>query len=151
LRPFFLVSASDRRKKNKYGRHLNYGVLMASNISNQLSTGEVILIESRAHWFSLFPFINPFAWIRWMKTSVAVTNKRLIGITGVFRTDSFEARPKQVASATFSQSLFGKIFNYGTMKFTNTGGESVVFKGIIDPKKVKSMFNSALDDLDNTK
>ena len=122
-----------------------------SNIESHLIPGEVVLVEERQHWFVLVPWaflIIP--WLKWRKTSVAVTNKRIIATTGIFSPDTFEARLNKIASVTFDQTLFGRIFGYGNLKVKNIGGETFEYGSIKNAKQIKQIFNEALDKMENT-
>ncbi len=120
-----------------------------SNISEQLMPGEKILIEERQHWLALFPFFWPPKWLRWFKTSVAITNKRIIAISGVFSPDTFEARLNKVASIKLNQTLMGRMLNFGTIVLNNFGGEAFTYKSMENAKEMRRIFNEALEEMEN--
>lgn len=117
-----------------------------SNISDQLMPGEQILIEARQHWLVLIPwaiFLIPI--LKWSKTSVAVTNKRIVATSGILAPDTFESRLNKIASVGLDQSIVGRIFGYGNIVLADTAGEKFVYASITNAKKLRQTFNEALD------
>jgi uncharacterized membrane protein YdbT with pleckstrin-like domain len=121
-----------------------------SNIADQLMPQEQILIEARQHWLVLIPwgvFLIPI--LKWSKTSVAVTNRRVIGTSGIFAPDTFESRLNKIASVSLNQSILGRIFNYGDVVLANTGGEKFIYQSIANAKTVRQKFNEALERMES--
>ena len=62
------------------------------------------------------------AWfIRWT-TEIAVTNKRIIYKRGLFTRHSAEMNMDKVASVDVDQSIWGRLFDYGSIRIVGTGG-----------------------------
>jgi uncharacterized membrane protein YdbT with pleckstrin-like domain len=126
--------------------------MASSKFSEQLIPGEFVLIEVKQHIIVLLlsgMFVLPI--FKWLKTAVAITNKRIIATSGIFRTDTFEARLNKVAAITFAQSLMGKILNYGTITIRNMGGETFNYPYIQRPKEIRRIYNEAVDEMEKTK
>jgi uncharacterized membrane protein YdbT with pleckstrin-like domain len=123
-----------------------------SNISDKLMPGEQILVEERQHWFVLIPwaiFLIPI--LKWSKTSVAVTNKRIIAVSGIISPDTFESRLNKIASVGLDQSIMGRIFNYGSLVLADTAGEKFVYSSITNAKKIRQVFSEAQDRLEGSR
>lgn len=62
------------------------------------------------------------AWfIRWT-TEIAVTNKRIIYKRGFITRHTVEMNMDKVASVDVDQGIFGRIFDYGSVRIIGTGG-----------------------------
>lgn len=73
------------------------------------------------------------AWLRLRSSEFAVTNKRVIMKLGVFRTRSVELLLPKVESMTVNQGLAGKLFGYGEVEVTGSGGTRETFADIGRP------------------
>ena len=58
---------------------------------------------------------------RWT-TEIAVTDRRIILKRGLIRRDTIEINTPQVESVDVSQSILGRLLNYGTVIVRGTGG-----------------------------
>jgi len=76
--------------------------------------------------------------IRRSTTELAVTDRRVIFKTGVFRRNSMEMNLSKVETVGVNQSILGRILGYGTVTVRGTGGsfEPVPFIG--DPLAFRS-------------
>jgi len=83
--------------------------------------------------------------IIYMNTELAITNKRVIGKTGVANSGSLDAPLDKVQNVSASSTLFGKIFNYGTIQI-NTAAGSFKFAGIKNVDSLKNMVTVAIDE-----
>lgn len=70
-------------------------------------------------------------------TEFAVTDKRVIAKTGLLRRQSLELLLSKVESISVSQPIMGRIFNYGTITVTGTGGTKGLFKSIREPLELR--------------
>ena len=70
-------------------------------------------------------------------TEFGLTNRRLIGKRGFIRRRSLELLLTKVESISVSQSLWGRLFNYGTIVVVGTGGTREPFGFIEDPLKLR--------------
>ena len=57
----------------------------------------------------------------WMITEIAVTNRRIIYKKGLVRLHTNEMNMDKVESVQVSQSVFGRMFDFGTVKILGTG------------------------------
>lgn len=110
----------------------------------QLQRNENIVLKSRPTLVSViigiiwFPPILAFLvrLIRRGTTELTLTNTRVIGKTGIIKTESLDSKLDKVQSVAVKNGLWGKIFGYGTVCIT-TAGSVVNFKDISKPEKFK--------------
>ena len=133
-----------------------------SLFSDQMLKDEKVLIEKQPHAIFLFQnilfpgliifwllFMLPVRMLKKRKTAVAITNKRVLATSGIFSPDTFEVRLSQVSNMTFDQSLLGRMVKYGKITITSAGADTYVYDGIADAKEVRTVFNRAVDELEN--
>jgi uncharacterized membrane protein YdbT with pleckstrin-like domain len=78
------------------------------------------------------------AGIRRHSTELAVTDHRIIYKTGVFSRHTMEMNRSKVESVDVDQTLFGRIFGYGTILVRGTGGSLEPLPNIQDPLTLRS-------------
>ena len=71
--------------------------------------------------------------VAFLSSEFGVSNKRVLIKTGLFSRHSFETLLSKVEGIGVSQGLLGRIFNYGTIVVTGTGGSKEAFAGIANP------------------
>lgn len=77
------------------------------------------------------------------KTSeFGVTNKRVIVKVGLIRRRTVELLLRQVEAISVEQSIMGRIFNYGSITLTGTGGVREVFHNIARPLEFRRAIQS---------
>jgi uncharacterized membrane protein YdbT with pleckstrin-like domain len=69
------------------------------------------------------------------------SNKRVIAKTGFIRRRSLELLLTKIESLGVSQPIVGRIFNYGTITVTGTGGTKEPFKNIMNPMELRQVVN----------
>ena len=96
-------------------------------------------------WFFLLGFFLVFSAIsRKISTELAVTTHRAIGKQGILRRHATDLMLDKVQNVTIDQSIFGRIFNYGTVRVT-TAGESTNFVGIAQPAVFKAAVTNQME------
>lgn len=75
----------------------------------------------------------------------AVTNKRVMMKVGVFNTRSIELLLGKVEAIAVEQSLLGRIFNYGDIVVTGSGGTKEAFSHIQAPLAFRRAVQSVTD------
>ena len=88
--------------------------------------------------FSFYKFLVRFI-ERWT-TEQALTNKRVFKKVGLIRRDTDELIYSKIETVSVKQSILGRIFNFGEVEFTGTGGVYIKFVYVKDPTKVKRTF-----------
>jgi uncharacterized membrane protein YdbT with pleckstrin-like domain len=123
-----------------------------------LNKGEEVVFQAKIHWASLivhvvlmfgiigFITIIP-GLIRMFTTVLAITNKKIIGKTGLINTKSMDSPLNKINNIGIEQGLFGKILGFGTITITTSSG-SYVFKCIANPGNFKNLVNHQIDVFD---
>ncbi len=70
-------------------------------------------------------------------TELALTSSRVVVKFGLFRRKAMELHYKQVESINFSQGVFGRIFNFGSVWINGTGGKSAPIPFVDNPLAFK--------------
>lgn len=129
-----------------------------SYIEESLSKGEEVSEIFRLHWFSKVPMIlwiilaiptigitlilAIWEWLKLRSTENGVTNKRVVCKKGVISRATEEMKISSIETVEIKQSVFGRIFGFGSVVVTGRGISDVVFKNIDDPMKVKKAIES---------
>ena len=85
------------------------------------------------------------AFIRYKTTELAVTNKRVIAKFGFISRHTVEMNISKVESIQVSQSVFGRILDFGTLIIAGTGSQQAPIPGISDPMGFRKAFMNAQD------
>lgn len=123
-----------------------------SYIDNNLMTNEVVVHRTQLNkvvfappcilavlgiYHTAFLLIAAFfaisAIIAYLNSEFAITNKRIIVKIGFIQRRSFEILLSKVEGIAVDQTIMGRIFNYGSITITGTGGSREPFTTIDDP------------------
>ncbi|HSQ80145.1 MAG TPA: PH domain-containing protein [Casimicrobiaceae bacterium] len=85
------------------------------------------------------------AFIRRQSSDFAVTNKRVMMKVGVFSTRSVELLLNKIEAIAVHQSLGGRIFGYGDIVVTGSGGTEEAFSSIQAPLELRRAVQSVTD------
>ncbi len=85
------------------------------------------------------------AFIKRQSSDFAVTNKRIMMKVGVFRMRSIELLLSKVEAIAVDQTLFGRIFGYGNIVVTGSGGTKEMFSHIQAPLEFRRAMQSVAD------
>ncbi len=134
---------------------------MAKYVDSHLNKNEVIVAKAKlnglmllAAWikgillcFLLFiPTIKAIAaTISFCHIELAITNKRVIGKIGVFKTKTLDAPLNKIQNTSTESKFFGKIFNYGTVKI-NTAAGAYDFIGVKNVESFKGMIMNQIEE-----
>jgi len=81
------------------------------------------------YWSILFIFIIKNL-ITYFTTEYGITNTRVISKQGLIRRDIEEINLSSIESINVTQSIIGRILNYGTIIISGRGTSKVIFKDI---------------------
>ncbi len=87
--------------------------------------GAVVVLAAAVVWLPAFVG-------RWT-TELAITDRRVIFKTGLFRRHTMEMNVSKVESVDVDQSVFGRILGFGTVTIRGTGGGIEPMRNIADP------------------
>ena len=80
-----------------------------------------------------------------LTTEFGVTNKRVIAKTGFIRRRTIEMLLSKVESVSVNQNILGRIFNFGNVTITGTGGTRETFRAIVEPLAVRKKVNIIIE------
>jgi uncharacterized membrane protein YdbT with pleckstrin-like domain len=75
---------------------------------------------------------------RMLTTVLAVTDRRVLGRSGIFRRWYLDLSLTDIQNVEIKQNIFGRLFRAGTLTITGKNGTRFSFKGIADPVMMKS-------------
>jgi len=118
---------------------------MGSYAENNLIKDEHIVFETKYHWKIFFTlrgiftlFIVP-ALLRWSDEFV-ITNKRIICKTGIISRKTLEMNLNKIETVNVDQSIFARLFGYGTITVIGTGGTRESFPDIANAVEFRKRF-----------
>jgi len=85
------------------------------------------------------------AWIKRQSSDFAVTNKRVMMKLGVFGTRSVELLLSKVEAIAVDQTFGGRLFGYGDIVVTGSGGTREAFASIQAPLEFRRAVQSVTD------
>jgi uncharacterized membrane protein YdbT with pleckstrin-like domain len=80
-----------------------------------------------------------------LTTEFAVTNRRVIAKTGFFHRHTLEMLLPKIESVAVYQNIMGRLFNFGSVTVTGTGGTKEKFRAIVEPVAVRSKINQIIE------
>ncbi|MEO8524803.1 MAG: PH domain-containing protein [Caldimonas sp.] len=92
---------------------------------------------------ALFVLLPPF--VRRQSSDFAVTNKRVMMKSGVFTTRSVELLLNKIEAIAVNQPLLGRMFGYGDIVVTGSGGTREAFSHIQSPLEFRRAVQSVSD------
>lgn len=129
---------------------------MASYVQGILSNGETIEYEGRISVWSLAPLIVlgvatlflmglglvflVAAYLKYISTELAVTNKRVVAKFGFISRHTVEINLAKIESIQVQQGILGRIFNYGSLVVSGAGTPQAPIPGISDPLLFRNAF-----------
>lgn len=110
----------------------------------------ILALSSDIRMLALLPGVAAigvigFAWLRRRGSEFAVTNKRVLIKLGVLTTRSIELLLPKVEGIAVEQSLAGRLFGYGRIVVTGSGGTKESFDGIQSPLDFRQAVQAATD------
>ena len=95
--------------------------------------------------FGLGLLVWLWVWIKYKTTELAVTNKRIIAKTGLIQRDTMEMFLEKVESIQVDQGILGRIFDFGSITVSGTGGDKSPVKNVSHPLEFRKAFVTAVD------
>lgn len=100
-----------------------------------------------AGWFALSLLFIVVPFINYKTSEFAVTNKRVILKVGFIARTSVEILLLKVEGVQVSQDILGRIFDFGTIRITGTGGTSEPFNNIAMPFQFRRSIQEQIDQI----
>jgi uncharacterized membrane protein YdbT with pleckstrin-like domain len=85
--------------------------------------------------------------VKWQTSDFAVTNKRVVMKVGVLSTRSIELLLSKIEAIAVHQSVLGRLFSYGDIVLTGSGGTHESFANIQSPLTFRRAVQSVTDTL----
>jgi membrane protein YdbS with pleckstrin-like domain len=82
--------------------------------------------------------------IRYVTSEFAVTDKRVLGKVGFIERESDETLLSKIEAIAVDQGVIGRMFGFGAVTITGTGGTREVFAGISDPLQFRRQIQSQI-------
>ena len=138
-------------------------------IEANLLPGETVVQRARLHWIVFLKaivvvvvglgllFLQPIVggvvaaigvmmavppWLQRVTSEFGVTSKRVIIKVGLIQRRTLELLIRQVEAISVDQSLTGRIFNFGTITLSGTGGVRETFHNISNPLEFRRSIQS---------
>lgn len=141
-----------------------------SYVNNNLMSNEDVIYEAKIHWFIFVPsailfilgliystggsgtlvfLIAIILFIRAViiktTTELVITSKRVIAKTGLISRSTIELNHSKVESFNIDQSIFGRLFGFGTLVVNGTGGGKTPISNIDAPLEFRKNAMSTID------
>jgi len=140
---------------------------MSSYVESVLSSGEEVVYKAKVSFWSMLPLfilgllllgcigIGVLFWIaaimRYATTELAITNKKIIAKYGFIRRHTIELLLHKAEGVQVSQSVFGRILNYGSILVSGGGSTQTPILGIADPIAFKRKFSEIQEQAEKKK
>ena len=82
-------------------------------------------------------------WFQWWVTEIAVTDRRVIYKKGLIQRETNEMNMDKVESVQIDQSIFGRMFDFGTVRILGTGEGFEALQTIAGPIKLRNSITGA--------
>ena len=118
---------------------------MGSYVNKNLLKDEKVEYETRLHW-KIFITLSGlltlliYPWIIRSTSEFVITNKRVIIKRGLIARKTFEMNLNKIETVNVDQSIWGRIFGFGTITIVGTGGTREVFDSISKPLTFRRKF-----------
>lgn len=134
---------------------LIFGIYMYMNLTpfskeSDIAPGGTVIVALFTH--GLFTFFTFTGTVRLIKTffykistELVITTKRVIFKTGFIKRKTVELNHKQIESLSFSQSILGRIFNFGDINIYGTGGVNTPINDIDNPLIFRNKATELID------
>jgi uncharacterized membrane protein YdbT with pleckstrin-like domain len=118
---------------------------MGSYVNKNLIAGEEVKYETRLHWKIFVTFSGLFTlfiypYIRLVTCEFVITNKRVIVKRGLIARTTFEMNLNKIETVNVDQSVWGRIFGFGTIIINGTGGTKEICESISRPLDFRRKF-----------
>ena len=124
---------------------------------NQLAISILFILLAGAGVYRLGP--NPYSlaalgvsvfcitqsWLRWKATEFGITSKRLIYKNGILSVETWEMQLSKANKLSLSQSISGRMLNFGTITVSDSGNDTCSFTNMANPAEFRQCFLAATD------
>jgi len=124
--------------------HQHSIILIGPILLNIVSAGVFIALSSFVRWWFVAFDLVPLAYLAWeivvrQRREYIVTDRRVVKQDGIFSITSFDASLDKINNVFHEQTLFGRLFKYGTVGFETASEQgTTVFPFVPDPVRFKN-------------
>lgn len=130
-------------------------ILLSPVMATSLLAGSLTVVSDSAVGqavVSVFLAVSAFRLLErlvfFFSSEFGVTSERVLGKTGFITIRSLDIVLAKVEAIRLSQSILGRIFNYGDIEVTGTGGTEEVLRFIPDPLVFRKLVQEQLAELE---
>ncbi len=124
---------------------------MGSYVNRNLLRNEEVVYETHHHWthylswrgvLSLFilPTIDHYC------NEFVITNRRVVIKKGWLFFWSLEINHNQIEAILVHQSILGRLFNFGSITVSGSGGTKKKFNQVSSPNRFRQIFQETIND-----
>lgn len=109
------------------------------------SLAPLILLGLLTIWIGIGLIFWIMAFVRYITTELAFTNKRVIAKFGFISRHTVELNITKVESIQVKQGILGRIFNFGNLIISGAGNPQAPIPGISNPMAFRRAFMESQD------
>jgi uncharacterized membrane protein YdbT with pleckstrin-like domain len=128
-----------------------FSVLAVLMVAGSEASGAPGLWPVIGLWFIVTAFTSVWAWINYITSEFAVTNKRVIIKVGWLRRRSLETMLSKIEGIAVDQGILGRILDFGTISVTGTGGTREAFMRIAAPLEFRRQVQDVVSRLEDSR
>lgn len=137
----------------QYRGHLNKSMYAIPGVFLALAVVTIAIpgaIRVQGSWYLVLSWVViaaiAYAWCKviFNASEFAVTTKRVVIKVGIIRRRTLETMLSKVEGIEVDQTVAGRMFNYGTLVVTGTGGTKEAFKRISHPLEFRRQVQAAI-------
>lgn len=102
-----------------------------------------IIITVILHFIGWWPTIKKI--LRLLTTKLAVTNRRVIGKTGILSIRTIDFHIDKIDNVSYNAGFWGNLFHYYTIRIAGTSGNSKTVELISNAQAFKNTVNDAIE------
>lgn len=95
--------------------------------------------------FNIAVLMHPLALMRLARTELALTDKRILGVTGIGKRTIVSLPFGEVESVVVRRGVLGWVFDYGSVVVTDKEGKRTQFRGVRWPLVFQQEANEAVE------
>jgi uncharacterized membrane protein YdbT with pleckstrin-like domain len=103
--------------------------------------------ETAAAFTLIAMILGTRSFVLYSTSEFGVTNKRVILKAGFIRRSTVETLISKVEGVAVDQGILGRLFGYGAVSVTGTGGTKGAFSKIASPLEFRKKIQETIDDL----
>ncbi|MEO5510353.1 MAG: PH domain-containing protein [Longimicrobiales bacterium] len=133
-----------------YRAHVHWSIYLNAVLVLLVAGVPLFFDDPSAKWIALVlvaaaAVLGIIAYIKGSSTEFVITTRRLIAKRGIVSRKTIETLLEKVEAVSVEQTLFGRIFNYGTVTVQGTGGTKESFAMVSKPLELRKVIHEQID------